>query len=404
MTNITLAPVQPDQPTHLMATYGRQAISFVRGRGAYLYTADGTEYLDALTGIAVCGLGHAHPVIAEAIAEQAATLIHTSNLFEIPWQTAAAQKLAEVSGMEEIFFSNSGAESNEGAIKIARKFGAQQGIVNPKILVAEQSFHGRTLATLSATGNKKVQEGFAPLVQGFIRVPFGDVEAIQEAAIHHPDIVAILIEPIQGEGGVNTAPQGFSYLEEVRALCNQHNWLMMLDEIQTGNGRTGKYFAYQHTSIVPDVMTTAKGLGNGFPIGAVMTQGKAVGLLGAGSHGSTYGGTVLGSRVVYTVLDTLEKENAVANAATVGAYIVDQLKAQLAGYNVQVRGFGMMIGIQLPKDCAELVAIARDQYKLIINVTAGSVVRLLPPLNMTQAQADELLQRLVPAIQNFLKA
>ena len=404
MTNITLAPVQPDQPTHLMATYGRQAISFVRGRGAYLYTADGTEYLDALTGIAVCGLGHAHPVIAEAIAEQAATLIHTSNLFEIPWQTAAAQKLAEVSGMEEIFFSNSGAESNEGAIKIARKFGAQQGIVNPKILVAEQSFHGRTLATLSAIGNKKVQEGFAPLVQGFIRVLFGDVEAIHEAAIHHPDIVAILIEPIQGEGGVNTAPQGFSYLEEVRALCNQHNWLMMLDEIQTGNGRTGKYFAYQHTSIVPDVMTTAKGLGNGFPIGAVMTQGKAVGLLGAGSHGSTYGGTVLGSRVVYTVLDTLEKENAVANAATVGAYIVDQLKAQLAGYNVQVRGFGMMIGIQLPKDCAELVAIARDQYKLIINVTAGSVVRLLPPLNMTQAQADELLQRLVPAIQNFLKA
>ena len=404
MTNITLAPVQPDQPTHLMATYGRQAISFVRGRGAYLYTADGTEYLDALTGIAVCGLGHAHPVIAEAIAEQAATLIHTSNLFEIPWQTAAAQKLAEVSGMEEIFFSNSGAESNEGAIKIARKFGAQQGIVNPKILVAEQSFHGRTLATLSATGNKKVQEGFAPLVEGFIRVPFGDVEAIQEAAINHPDIVAILIEPIQGEGGVNTAPQGFSYLEEVRALCNQHNWLMMLDEIQTGNGRTGKYFAYQHTNIIPDVMTTAKGLGNGFPVGAVMTQGKAVGLLGAGSHGSTYGGTVLGSRVVYTVLDTLENENAVENAAVVGAYIVDQLRAQLIDQNVQVRGFGMMIGVQLPKDCAELVAIARDQYKLIINVTAGSVVRLLPPLNLTQAQADELLKRLVPAIQGFLAA
>ncbi|WP_032881545.1 aspartate aminotransferase family protein [Acinetobacter sp. WC-323] len=404
MTNITLAPVQPDQPTHLMATYGRQAISFVRGRGAHLYTADGTEYLDALTGIAVCGLGHAHPVIAEAIAEQAATLVHTSNLFEIPWQTAAAQKLAEVSGMQEIFFSNSGAESNEGAIKIARKFGSQQGIANPKILVAEQSFHGRTLATLSATGNKKVQEGFAPLVEGFVRVPFGDVEAIQEAAITHPDIVAILIEPIQGEGGVNTAPQGFSYLEEVRALCNQHNWLMMLDEIQTGNGRTGKYFAYQHTNIIPDVMTTAKGLGNGFPVGAVMTQGKAVGLLGAGSHGSTYGGTVLGSRVVYTVLDTLEKENAVENAATVGAYIVDQLSAQLADHHVQVRGFGMMIGIQLPKDCAELVAIARDQYQLIINVTAGSVVRLLPPLNMTQAQADELLKRLVPAIQNFLKA
>ena len=403
MTNITLAPVQPDQPSHLMDTYGRQAISFVRGRGAYLYTADGTEYLDALTGIAVCGLGHAHPVIAEAIAEQAATLVHTSNLFEIPWQTAAAQKLAEVSGMEEIFFSNSGAESNEGAIKIARKFGAQQGVSNPKIIVAEQSFHGRTLATLSATGNKKVQEGFAPLVEGFIRVPFGDVEAIQEAVINHPDIVAILIEPIQGEGGVNTAPQGFSYLEEVRALCNQHNWLMMLDEIQTGNGRTGKYFAYQHTNIVPDVMTTAKGLGNGFPVGAVMTQGKAVGLLGAGSHGSTYGGTVLGSRVVYTVIDTLQNENAVENAAKVGAYIVEQLKVHLNDLNVQVRGFGMMIGIQLPKDCAEIVAIARDEYKLIVNVTAGSVVRLLPPLNMTQEQADDLLKRLVPAIQNFLK-
>lgn len=403
MTNITLAPVQPDQPSHLMATYGRQAISFVRGRRAYLYTADGTEYLDALTGIAVCGLGHAHPVIAEAIAEQAATLVHTSNLFEIPWQTAAAQKLAEVSGMEEIFFSNSGAESNEGAIKIARKFGAQQGVSNPKIIVAEQSFHGRTLATLSATGNKKVQEGFAPLVEGFIRVPFGDVEAIQEAAINHPDIVAILIEPIQGEGGVNTAPQGFSYLEEVRALCNQHNWLMMLDEIQTGNGRTGKYFAYQHTNIVPDVMTTAKGLGNGFPVGAVMTQGKAVGLLGAGSHGSTYGGTVLGSRVVYTVIDTLQNENAVENAAKVGAYIVEQLKVHLNDLNVQVRGFGMMIGIQLPKDCAEIVAIARDEYKLIVNVTAGSVVRLLPPLNMTQEQADDLLKRLVPTIQSFLK-
>ncbi|HCA5287540.1 TPA: aspartate aminotransferase family protein [Acinetobacter nosocomialis] len=402
MTDITLAPVQPDQQTHLMATYGRQAISFVRGRGAYLYTQDGTEYLDALTGIAVCGLGHAHPAIAEAIAEQAATLVHTSNLFEIPWQTAAAQKLAEVSGMEEIFFSNSGAESNEGAIKIARKFGTQQGISLPKIIVAEQSFHGRTLATLSATGNKKIQDGFAPLVEGFIRVPFGDIEAIQEAALQHPDIVAILIEPIQGEGGINTAPQGFSYLEEVRQICNQHNWLMMLDEIQTGNGRTGKYFAYQHTNIIPDVLTTAKGLGNGFPVGAVMTQGKAVGLLGPGSHGSTYGGTVLGSRVVYTVIDTIQKENAVENAAVVGNYIVDQLRAQLSDKNVQVRGFGMMIGIQLPKDCAELVAIARDEYKLIINVTAGSVVRLLPPINMTQAQADILLERLVALITNYL--
>lgn len=264
MTDITLAPVQPDQPTHLMATYGRQAISFVRGRGAYLYTQDGTEYLDALTGIAVCGLGHAHPAIAEAIAEQAATLVHTSNLLKFLGKLLRRKSLLRFQVWKKFSFSNSGAESNEGAIKIARKFGTQQGISLPKIIVAEQSFHGRTLATLSATGNKKVQDGFAPLVEGFIRVPFGDIEAIQEAALQHPDIVAILIEPIQGEGGINTAPQGFSYLEEVRQICNQHNWLMMLDEIQTGNGRTGKYFAYQHTNIIPDVLTTAKGLGNGF--------------------------------------------------------------------------------------------------------------------------------------------
>ena len=402
MNNVTLAPVQTDQPSHLMPVFGRQPISFVRGRGAYLYTEDGTEYLDALTGIAVCGLGHAHPEIAAAIADQAATLIHTSNLFEVPWQTAAAQKLAEVAGMEEVFFSNSGAESNEGAIKIARKFGYLQGIANPKIIVADQSFHGRTLATLSATGNKKVQEGFAPLVEGFIRVPFGDVEAIEEAAIQYPDIVAILVEPIQGEGGVNTAPQGFSYLEDIRRICNQHNWLMMLDEVQTGNGRTGKFFAYQHTNIVPDVLTTAKGLGNGFPIGAVMTQGRGVGVLTAGNHGSTYSGTALGSRVVYTVIDIIQKENLVENAAKMGSYIVEQLRNQLADQNVSVRGFGLMIGIELPKACAELVDIARDEYKLIVNVTAGSVVRLLPTLNISQEQADQLVERLVKMIRTFL--
>ena len=402
MNNITLAPVQTDQPSHLMPVFGRQPISFVRGRGSYLYTEDGTEYLDALTGIAVCGLGHAHPAITEAIADQAATLIHTSNLFEVPWQTAAAQKLAQVAGMEEVFFSNSGAESNEGAIKIARKFGHMQGVANPKIIVADHSFHGRTLATLSATGNKKVQEGFAPLVEGFIRVPFGDVEAIEEAAIQHPDIVAILVEPIQGEGGVNTAPQGFSYLEDIRRICNQHNWLMMLDEVQTGNGRTGKFFAYQHTNIVPDVLTTAKGLGNGFPIGAVMTQGRGVGVLTAGNHGSTYSGSALGSRVVYTVIDTIQKENLVENAAKMGGYIVEQLRQQLADQNVSVRGFGLMIGIELAKPCAELVDIARDEYKMILHVTAGSVVRLLPTLNITQAQADQLIERLVSMIKKFL--
>ncbi|WP_343596214.1 aspartate aminotransferase family protein [Acinetobacter sp.] len=404
MNQFTLAPVETDQPSHIMATYGRQPISFVRGQGSYLYTEDGTAYLDALTGIAVCGLGHSHPVLAQAIAEQAQTLIHTSNLFEISWQTAAAQKLAEVSGMEEIFFSNSGAESNEGAIKIARKYGHQQGINFPKIIVAEHSFHGRTLATLSATGNKKVQDGFAPLVEGFLRVPFGDVDAIEELALIHPDIVAILVEPIQGEGGVNTAPQGFKYLEQIREICNKHSWLMMLDEVQTGNGRTGKYFAYQHTDAVPDVLTTAKGLGNGFPIGAVMTQGRAVGVLQAGNHGSTYGGTPLGSRIVYTVIDQIQKENLVENAARIGNYIVDQLRAQLEGENVAVRGFGMIIGIELPKPCGELVHLARDQKQLIINVTAGNVVRLLPALNLTQKQADDLVTRLVPLIKNFLHA
>ncbi len=402
MNTFTQAPIQTDQPSHLMPVFGRQPISFVRGRGAYLYTADGTEYLDALTGIAVCGLGHSHPEITQAIAEQAGTLIHTSNLFEVPWQTAAAQKLAQVAGMEEVFFSNSGAESNEGAIKIARKFAHLQGIRTPKIIVADHSFHGRTLATLSATGNKKVQEGFEPLVEGFIRVPFGDIEAIEEAAIQHPDIVAILVEPIQGEGGVNTAPQGFSYLEDIRRLCNQHNWLMMLDEVQTGNGRTGQFFAYQHTNIVPDVLTTAKGLGNGFPIGAVMTQGRAVGVLTAGNHGSTYSGTALGSRVVYTVIDIIQKENLVENAAKMGNYIVQQLAQKLSDQKVAVRGFGLMIGIDLPKPCAELVHIARDEYQLIINVTAGSVVRLLPPLNITQEQADQLIQRLVKMIQAYL--
>ncbi len=402
MNDLHLAPVQPDQPSNLMPVFGRQPISFVRGRGSYLYSDTGVEYLDALTGIAVCGLGHAHPVLAEAIAEQAAALIHTSNLYEIPWQTAAAQKLAAVSGMQEIFFANSGAEANEGAIKVARKYGHQQGITVPKIIVAEGSFHGRTLATLSATGNAKVQEGFGPLVEGFIRVPFGDIAAIQEAALQHPDIVAILLEPIQGEGGINTAPQGFSYLEEVRDLCNQHQWLMMLDEIQTGNGRTGQYFAYQHTSAVPDVLTTAKGLGNGFPIGAVMTQGRGAGILTAGNHGSTYSGTTLGSRIVYTVIDLIEKENIVENAAKIGNYLVEQLRTQLAEQKVIVRGFGMMIGIELPKNCAELVDITRDQKHLLINVTAGNVVRLLPALNMDQQQADDLLQRLVPAIREFL--
>ena len=275
MNDLHLAPVQPDQPSHLMPVFGRQPISFVRGRGSYLYSDTGVEYLDALTGIAVCGLGHAHPVLAEAIAEQAAALIHTSNLYEIPWQTAAAQKLAAVSGMQEIFFANSGAEANEAALKLARLYAHNKGLKHPKVIVMEQSFHGRTFLALSATANPKAREGFFTLNDDFIRVPFGDMAAIKQAATEHEDICAIFVEPIQGEGGLNTAANGFTYLEELQAECDAQDWLFMIDEVQTGNGRTGQYFAYQHSKARPDVLTTAKGLGNGFRVGACMVSGRA---------------------------------------------------------------------------------------------------------------------------------
>lgn len=401
---MTVSPaiVKSSQTSSLMPTYARQPIAFVRGLGSYLYTEDGTAYLDALTGIAVCGLGHSHPVVAQAIAEQAGILVHTSNLFEIPWQEAAGQALTQIAGMQQVFFSNSGAEANEAAIKLARISGHKKGFASPKIIVMEKSFHGRTLATLSATGNAKVQAGFAPLVEGFLRVPFGDVTAIEQLASQHDDIVAILVEPIQGEGGINTAPQGFSYLNQLRDLCDQHDWLLMLDEIQTGNGRTGQYFAYQHTSIVPDVLTTAKGLGNGFPVGACLVQGKAVNLFAAGNHGSTYGGTALACRTVYTVIECLQREGAIENAATMGRYLVEQFQQKLSQHQVAVRGFGLMIGIELPLPCAELVARARDEKHLIINVTADNVVRLLPALNLTRADADEIINRLVPLIDDFI--
>lgn len=391
-------------PSRLMPTYARQPIAFVRGQGAWLYTSDGTAYLDALTGIAVCGLGHAHPVVAAAIAEQARILVHTSNLFEVPWQEAAGRLLCDVGGMEQCFFANSGAEANEAAIKLARMHGYRKQYRAPKIIVMEKSFHGRTLATLSATGNEKVQKGFYPLNDSFLRVPFGDVAAIEQLAREHDEIVAILVEPIQGEGGINTAPQGFVYLEQLRNLCDQHDWLLMVDEIQTGNGRTGTYFAYQHTHITPDVLTTAKGLGNGFPVGACLVSGKATGLFSAGNHGSTYGGTPLACRTVYTVIDCLLKENALQNAAERGAWLKTAFEQQLGDLGVQVRGFGMMIGIELPRPCGELVARARDEQHLIINVTADCVVRLLPTLNLSQADAESLVNRLVPLIRDFLSA
>ena len=391
MNNITLAPVQPDQPSHLMPVFGRQPISFVRGRGSYLYTEDGTEYFDALTGIAVCGLGHAHPVIAEAIADQAATLIHTSNLFEVPWQTAAAQKLAEVSGMEEIFFSNSGAESNEGAIKIARKFGSMQGIAHPKIIVANHSFHGRTMATLSATGNKKVQEGFGPLVEGFIRVPFGDIEAIQEAAINHPDIVAIFVEPIQGEGGVNLPKD--NYLAQVKALCEKYNALLILDEIQTGVGRTGKMFAYEHYGMKPDIVTLAKGLGGGMPIGAFIASDKVAQVFVPGDHGSTFGGNPLACAAANAVLDVIEEEKLLKNVNNMEKYFfqeLNKLKDKYPQLITEVRGKGLIIGMELTQMGRDIVNECM-KYGAIINCTAGNVLRFVPPLNITKAHVDELI-------------
>lgn len=385
----------------LMPTYARQPIAFVKGSGSWLYTAEGEAYFDALTGIAVCGLGHAHPVVAQAIAEQAATLVHTSNLYQIPLQEELAQTLRRVSGMDLCFFSNSGAEANEAAIKLARLYGHQRDIAEPAIIVMENSFHGRTLATLSATGNKKVQVGFEPLVSGFVRVPFDDVAAIETAISNNPNIVAILVEPIQGEGGIRASQQGFAYLEALRAVCDQHHLLLMLDEIQTGNGRTGQYFAYQHTGIKPDVVTTAKGLGNGFPIGACLVSGKARDLFKAGNHGSTYGGTPLACRAALTVIQELEK-GPIANAQVMGNRIMAGFREALADLPITVSGYGLMIGVRLPKPCAELVAHARDEEKLLLNVTADSVIRLLPALTITAEEADMIVSKVSRLIRRFL--
>ena len=383
--------------TYLMPTYNRQPISFARGSGSWLYTKDDMPYLDALTGIAVCGLGHCHPQITDAIQQQAATLVHTSNLFGIEWQERAGEALCSAAQMDSVFFANSGAEANEAALKLARLYAYQQGFKRPKVIVMEQSFHGRTLLTLSATANPKAREGFYTLDDDFIRVPFGDIAAIEQAAHDHEDICAVFVEPIQGEGGLNTAANGFSYLEQIQVLCDSRNRLFMLDEVQTGNGRTGKYFAYQHSNARPDVLTTAKGLGNGFPVGACMVRGRANGLFGAGSHGSTYGGTPLASRVVHSVYDVLANSDIMSNAVSEGQFIRESMVNVLGQYGVSSRGAGMMIGITLPKemDCSKLVDRARDEQKLIINVTGGHVIRLLPPLNMSRDESSQVVERLI---------
>ena len=375
---------------HLMKTYAPLDVTFEHGEGAYLWDTNGQRYLDALCGIAVCGLGHAHPAITRTISEQAAKLLHTSNLYQIEKQQHLADQLTEVSGLSRVFFSNSGAEANEAAIKIARLFGHQKGIKKPSIIVMDNSFHGRTMATLSATGNRKVQAGFEPLVQGFIRAPYNDVDAIRSIAENNNDVVAILVEPVQGEGGINIPDT--DYLNQLREICDQQDWLLMLDEIQTGMGRTGEWFAFQHNGIQPDVMTLAKALGNGVPIGACMANEKAGEIMQPGNHGSTFGGNPLMCATASTVVDTIKAEDLVSNARKIGSYMLDSLKQRLSSVEGvrEVRGLGLMIGIELEDDCAELVKLALEK-NLLINVTAANVVRLLPPLIIDQAQADTII-------------
>ncbi|WP_339668639.1 acetylornithine transaminase [Dasania marina] len=385
--------------TAIMNTYGRLPVTFSHGKGVFLYDTDNKAYLDAISGIGVNALGHCHPAVSEAIKQQADTLIHTSNLYGIAKQQALAELLCDVSGMDNVFFANSGAEANEAAIKIARLHGHQQGIDSPQIIVMDNAFHGRTMATLTATGNTKVQEGFAPLLAGFIRVPFGDLAAIQ-AHSNNSDVVAVLMEPIQGEGGLHVLADG--YLAELRAVCDNNNWLMMLDEVQTGNGRTGRYFAYQHDGILPDVVTTAKGLGNGVPIGACLAQGKAAQVLAPGNHGSTYGGNPLSCAAALAVINTIQSQQLCANATTIGQYIREGISQQLAGspHLKEVRGKGLMIGIELHSPCTELVHRARERG-VLINVTAGSVIRLLPPLITIQQDADTIINTVADIVNDF---
>jgi len=388
-------------PGSLMATYKRLPVSFNKGQGSWLVDIEGQRYLDALSGIAVCNLGHAHPAITQAISNQAAELIHTSNLYEIPLQEALGSKLVQLTGLEKVFFGNSGAEANEAAIKLARLYGHNQGIENPAIVVMEQSFHGRTMATLSATGNRKVQAGFEPLVQGFIRTPFGDAESLKAIAENPNNVVAVFVEPIQGEGGINIPPEG--YLRQVREICDANNWLMMLDEIQTGMGRSGKLFAHQHENIKPDVLTLAKALGNGMPIGACIAGGKAVDVLVAGTHGSTFGGNPLACAAGLAVLETLQNEDLIKRADQLGAKLLSEFADALVDLTAieEIRGKGLLIGIELDRPCGELVGIALE-HNLLINVTNERVIRLLPPLTMTDAEAEQLVQILTKIIHDFL--
>ena len=382
---------------HVMNTYGRMPVNFVSGAGSYLTDSDGKTYFDGLTGIAVCGLGHAHPRVAEALAHQAQTLLHTSNLYEIPLQTKLANRLCERSGMDNVFFSNSGAEANEVAIKLARLKGNNEGIKSPAIIVVDGSFHGRTMATLTATGNRKVHAGFEPLLSGFVRAPFNDIPAIEAIAANNPNVVAVMVEPILGEGGIYIPEDG--YLASLRDICDANNWLMILDEVQSGNARTGKFFAYQHTDILPDVVTTAKGLGNGMPIGACLARGEAASLFAPGNHGSTFGGNPLACAAANAVLDVIDAEGLEQRALELGERIQNGLSDALAGRNdvKEIRGAGLMLAVEMHQDIGSYAAKALEQG-LLINVTQGNIIRMLPPLTMSDAEADELVQRVVALI------
>jgi acetylornithine aminotransferase len=389
--------------SHVMNTYARLPIAFSHGEGAWLWDTEGKRYLDALSGIAVNTLGHAHPRFTAALNAQIGKLIHCSNVYQMPLQEQLADKLCSLSGMQEAFFCNSGCEANEAAIKLARMWGHKQGIESPAIIVMEKAFHGRTLATLSATGSRKVQAGFEPLVGGFVRVPYNDMEAIRAVAQHNSNVVAVLVEPIQGEGGIRTTD--IAYLQQLRNICNEQNWLLMLDEVQCGMGRTGKWFAFQHSDILPDVMTLAKGLGSGVPIGTCLAAGKAAGTFHPGNHGSTFGGNPLACTAAITTLDIVEQDGLLAHAEGLGQLIHQGIATALQGVNgiKEIRGQGLIIGIELDRPCGDLVkqALAKG---LLINVTADNVIRLLPPLVMSQDEARQMLDILCPLIKEFLQS
>ncbi|HEY5900734.1 MAG TPA: aspartate aminotransferase family protein [Burkholderiales bacterium] len=389
--------------SHVMNTYARQPVAFVRGEGVWLWDEEGRKYLDALAGIAVNTLGYAHPRLTKALSERIASgVIHTSNLWRIPDQEAAADRIAEITGLDEVFFCNSGLEANEAAIKIARKYGHERGIAEPAIVVFEKAFHGRSLATLSATGSRKVQAGFEPLVSGFVRVPLNDLEAVRQLAEHNRNIAAVMIEPIQGEGGINVAR--LEYLRGLHELCQRKQWLFICDEVQCGLGRTGKWFVYQHAGFLPDVVPLAKGLGSGVPVGACVVGGHAKGVFKPGNHGSTFGGNPLAMTAVRTTIDTIKEEGLLANAERIGGLIRASLQQTFgAGSGVnEVRGMGLMIGVELERACGELVREAL-QAGVVLNVTADSVIRMLPPLIMNEAEARMLLERLVPLVKRFLE-